>query len=138
MYGNTNNTNHHANATSTNSNTKNRELFTLFTFCNKESFATERITILKLEEDLNIVEELRNFDINSCHCFGPDEEYKLRYIITEIGIERIVNGFKELATIIDKNEKLSSQEVQSSYWPKFSSYVYPSDSKYDSKAWVSS
>ena len=85
------------------------ELFTLFTFCNKESFATERIEIRSLEDDLNIVEELRNFDINKCHCFAPDEEYKLRFIITEIGIDRIIVGFKTIADIIENNEKLSNQ-----------------------------
>ena len=39
------------------------ELFTLFTFCNKE-MALERIVIVPIEEDVDIIQELMTFDIN--------------------------------------------------------------------------
>ena len=92
------------------------ELFTLFTFCNKE-MAMERIEILPLESvdnettsspevscfdpsqefrqslhnvgevDNSILNQLKSFDIDNAHCFDPNEEFKLRQIINDMGID---------------------------------------------------
>jgi len=76
------------------------ELLTLFTFCNKE-LALERIKILSVKSkdnvEVDILEELENFDINNAHCFDPNEELKLRKIISMIGIERLKRCVNDLA-----------------------------------------
>ena len=60
------------------------ELFTLFSFCNKE-LALERVTVIHCPskgEDLTQVVE--TFHLDTAHCFDPNEEYKLRQIIHDI------------------------------------------------------
>lgn len=78
------------------------ELFSLFTFCYKE-LAIERIVVLSLEDgsgggaSFNLATEMRNFDIDNAHCFDPNEEYKLRQIIHDIGVDRLKTSLETLA-----------------------------------------
>jgi hypothetical protein len=81
------------------------ELFSLFTFCYKE-LALERIVVLSLEEgsggggsgaSFDLATEMRNFNIDNAHCFDPNEEYKLRQIIHDIGVDRLKTSLQTLA-----------------------------------------
>ena len=82
------------------------ELFSLFTFCYKE-LAVERIVVLSLEDgtgggssggaSFDLATEMRNFDIDKAHCFDPNEEYKLRQIIHDIGVDRLKTSLETLA-----------------------------------------
>jgi hypothetical protein len=78
------------------------ELFTLFTFCNKE-LALERIYMLSVNskdgDEVDALKELESFDINKAHCFDPNEELKLRSIMNMIGIERLQRCIKTLANV---------------------------------------
>lgn len=65
------------------------ELFTLFTFCNKE-LALQRIEIIFLDgTESTIVQKLKSFNLNDAHCFDPNEEFKLRHIMRNIGLDRL-------------------------------------------------
>ena len=92
------------------------ELFSIFTFCNKE-LALERIHILpvrtKLPDDdgrFDIPGELRSFDINKAHCFGPNEEFKLRAILHEIGVHRFRSCMSALALTYER-KKLEERRI---------------------------
>jgi hypothetical protein len=78
------------------------ELFTLFTFCNKE-LALERIHMVNVKSkdgaEVDTLKELENFNINKAHCFDPNEELKLRTIMNMIGIERLQNCIKNIANL---------------------------------------
>jgi len=87
------------------------ELYTIFSFCNKE-LAVLRVEVLIIEDDeknsesvKNTIQEFKNFDINNCHCYGPDEEMKLRCIIHEVGIERLKHGITTMASILQEKIK---------------------------------
>ena len=54
----------------------------------------------------NIVHKLRNFSIDRCHCFDPNEEFKLRQILHDIGIDRLEYHFKALARSINELSNL--------------------------------
>lgn len=82
------------------------ELFSLFTFCNKE-LALERIEIVFLNDQNNsdeLLTHLLDFDIDSAHCFDPNEEYKLRKIMYDIGIETLKSSLKILGQNLKKTE----------------------------------
>lgn len=91
------------------------ELFSLFTFCNKE-LAIERIHIRPVKTktpgddgQVDIPGELRGFDINRAHCFGPNEEFKLRAILHEVGIDRLADCMAALARTYQR-KKLEQQQ----------------------------
>lgn len=72
------------------------ELFMLFTFCNTD-LALERIQILCIEEDFDPVEAIRTFDINAAHCYDPNEEFRLRYLMLEVvGADALKNSIKAM------------------------------------------
>lgn len=77
------------------------ELFMLFTFCNTD-LALERILIICIEDDFDPVEAIRSFDINSAHCYDPNEEFRLRYLMLEVG------GADALKNSIRAMEKLDT------------------------------
>jgi hypothetical protein len=59
------------------------ELFALFTFCYKE-LAVARVQVVPLGDA-----RVGEFDIDNAHCFDPNEEFKLRQIIHDIGVQRL-------------------------------------------------
>lgn len=86
------------------------ELFMLFTFCNTE-LALERIQILCIEDGFDPIEAFRHFEINSAHCYDPNEEFRLRYLMLEVVGERVLKRsikalkkLKEMGRIITLNE----------------------------------
>lgn len=79
------------------------ELYTLFSFC-REELAVERIEILPLEPQLNVIEMLENFDIEGSHCFNPNEEAKLRKIISQVGSKRFNACIHKLASLFRDRE----------------------------------
>ncbi len=60
------------------------ELFSLFTFCNKE-LALERLELLPLEGGI----QLQRFNIDHAHCFSPNEEFRLRQLLHDMDIARL-------------------------------------------------
>lgn len=86
------------------------ELFTLFTFTVKE-MAIERIELIALgiltKDD--IVKELREFDPSNAHCFDPNEEFRLRNIIEDIGVDKLKERLKEIAEEITKSKRFELQ-----------------------------
>ena len=59
------------------------EIFVLFIFSNKE-LGLEKIEIDLLVDKKTIRTQLENFDIDNAHCYDPNEEYKLKYILLEV------------------------------------------------------
>ena len=81
------------------------ELFTLFTFCNKE-LAGQRITTLSVETDLNfeLVEEMKHFSLDNAHCFSPNEELKLRAIMNDVGLHRLKSCIESVIKVLPRNK----------------------------------
>ena len=76
------------------------EIFTLFCFCNDE-LAAERIEILPLIDTNELIEQLETFNIDEAHCFDPNEEYKLRYLMLEvIGMKKLKRSIVKLKDIL--------------------------------------
>jgi len=78
------------------------ELYTLFTFSSKE-LAMERLEIVFLDDmdPSTMIDEIEklttlNSPIDHSHCFGPDEEYKLRHIIHDVGVENLNEALKAI------------------------------------------
>lgn len=84
------------------------ELFTLFTFNNKEALATERIEIINLDGS-NLAEELKNFSIDEAHCYGPVEEFKLRRVIYNIGVDKLYRAFKGLSKVLENHSDVKKK-----------------------------
>ena len=81
----------------------------LFTFCNKE-LAMERIEILFIDSIEELRAQLDDFDINEAHCFDPNEEYKLRYIMLEIiGKKKFDTLLNCLKKLLDEKDRLKSR-----------------------------
>ena len=57
----------------------------MFSFCNKETFVVERLELLSID-GTDIIDALENFELDKCHAFDPNEEYKMRIIIRDIDI----------------------------------------------------
>lgn len=80
------------------------ELFTLFTFCNKE-LAVERVEIISIGQ-FNFSDLIKSFKgdvanfINNSHCFDPNEEFRLRHIMLNIiGADRLQNCLDVLSEL---------------------------------------
>ena len=78
------------------------ELYTLFTFSSKE-LAMERLEIVFLDDmdPSTMIDEIEKLTtlkspIDHSHCFGPDEEYKLRHIIHDVGVENLNEALKAI------------------------------------------
>lgn len=104
------------------------ELFTLFSFCSKE-LAVDRLEIIFLKpkssnsgkheiidepvDEKKMIEKIRNLahdkisPIDSSHCFGPEEEYKLRSIMNDIGLENLTLAFGQIARALEDKSKMS-------------------------------
>lgn len=91
------------------------ELFMLFTFCNKE-LAVERIEILPIvNEDhtetvhcsspFDVIKEFDEFDLDNAHCFDPNEEYKLRHIIYQIGKQKLTDSIRILVITLKRSRE---------------------------------
>jgi hypothetical protein len=83
------------------------ELFTLFTFCSKETMASERIEILSIDGTVDeVISEIKTFQLENSHCFDPKEEQRIRSIIHLIGPDRLTVCFNVLAESIE-NRKIN-------------------------------
>lgn len=88
------------------------ELFMLFTFCNKD-LALERIQVLCLEEDFDPIEAIRNFDINAAHCYDPNEEFRLRYLMLEVvGAEALKTSIQSMEQLHQMGRIIYLDEIQ--------------------------
>jgi hypothetical protein len=69
------------------------ELFTLFTFSNKD-LALERI---KVRKHPDVTEDVKDFNVDGSHCFDPNEEVKLRHLMLKVvGIETMTESLKHM------------------------------------------
>lgn len=83
------------------------EIFTLLTFCNKE-LALNRIEIVVVPKEgdtydytfRTLTDLMLNFDFDIAHCYDPNEEFKLRKIINNVGKERLIECMKSLANLL--------------------------------------
>ena len=80
-------------------------------FCNMKELVLERIKVLVLKEpssdtlEAEIVNQLQDFDINKAHCYSPNEEYKLKQIISDIGIDKLQGCMTQLVPTISHQTK---------------------------------
>ncbi len=71
------------------------ELYTLFAFCRPE-VAMERLEVIVLNDSMGnsndrlilLAEKLEHFTLDDAHCFDPNEENKLRHLISTVGKEK--------------------------------------------------
>ena len=82
----------------------------LFTFCNKE-LGLERMQIICIDEDIDVVEAIENFDINKAHAFDPNEEYRLRYIMLKVvgkdkdsDKDKVKESFKHIVNLVQQGK----------------------------------
>ena len=76
----------------------------LFTFCNKE-LGLERMQIICIDDDIDVVEEIEKFDIDSAHAFDPNEEYRLRYIMLHVvGADKVKESFKHMVNLVNQGK----------------------------------
>jgi hypothetical protein len=78
------------------------ELYTLFTFC-QETMMFERVVILQIDQT-DPVDALRKFKLEEATCFSKEEEESLRKIIDNIGGQKLIDAFSELASFIEKKK----------------------------------
>ena len=74
------------------------ELCTLFSFM-RQDLAMERVVLVPMNSpDCNVMENLSNFSIANAHCYDPNEENRLRKVISAVGEARFVKQVRDLAT----------------------------------------
>ena len=72
----------------------------VFTFCNKE-LSLERMQIICIDDDVDVVHEIENFDINSAHAFDANEEYRLRHIMLHVvGADKVKESFRHMVNLV--------------------------------------
>ena len=90
----------------------------LFTFCNKE-LGLERMQIICIDDDIDVVEEIENFDIDSAHAFDPNEEYRLRYIMLHVvGADKVKKSFKHMVNLVNQGRVTTIDYKPIDYKPK--------------------
>ena len=74
----------------------------MFTFSSKE-LAMDRLEIVFLDDidPISMIDEIEKLTtlkspIDHSHCFGPDEEFKLRHIIHDVGVENLNEALKAM------------------------------------------
>jgi hypothetical protein len=72
------------------------ELQSVFTFCIKE-LAVERIALLRVGDGAVSRASFEKWTLDSSHCFDPNEEFKLRRLVHDIGLERFTASVRALA-----------------------------------------
>ena len=73
------------------------ELFIMFAFSEDEA-AAERIKLVPLGITReSILESMSSFELEGAHCYDPNEEIKLRAVMTEVGEEKFVGRIRSLA-----------------------------------------
>eukprot|EP00928_Gymnodinium_smaydae_P008031 TRINITY_DN12887_c0_g2_i1.p1 TRINITY_DN12887_c0_g2~~TRINITY_DN12887_c0_g2_i1.p1 ORF type:complete len:652 (+),score=49.96 TRINITY_DN12887_c0_g2_i1:110-1957(+) len=72
------------------------ELLVLFSFVEIES-AKKRVEFVPL--DLGIHSQLRAFDVDSAHCFDPNEERRLRAVINALGVGEFNRKIRRFAEV---------------------------------------
>ena len=78
------------------------ELQSVFTFCVKE-LALERIEVVAVGGDngtFDVRKALSKWSLDEAHCFDPNEEYRLRRLVFDIGEERFYDSVRNLAICI--------------------------------------
>ena len=61
-------------------------------------------------DDLNakkdeILGQLKNFNVNKVHCYDPNEEFKLKQIMYDIGIKKLNECMKLVAPTLERKMK---------------------------------
>lgn len=82
------------------------ELFVVFTFSMSYSTALQRIEILYIDtdEEWDFKDDIRKFNIDDAHCYDPNEEYRLRFLILEvIGKKRLKKAIRYLLKLPDSS-----------------------------------
>jgi hypothetical protein len=91
------------------------ELFMMFAFADEEN-AVARIELVPIEADgvtrESILENMAQFELDDAHCYDPNEEIKLRAVMTEVGEEKFVGRIRALAgKIRAQDAKKAAQRV---------------------------
>ena len=87
------------------------ELYTLFTFRNKD-VVKSMVTILPLcispDEIEGLRRQLRDFKVDDAHCFDPNEELKLRYLMLDVigkdkgtGRDKVAESIRQMNLTVD-------------------------------------
>jgi hypothetical protein len=76
------------------------ELFMMFAFADEED-AVARIELVPIEADgvtrTSILESMAHFKLADAHCYDPNEEIKLRGVMSAVGEEKFVGRIRSLA-----------------------------------------
>ena len=66
------------------------------------------------EENIkDAIDNIESFDIKQAQCFDPNEERKLRIIMTQIGTDRLKNGLDLIAKMLKDKLDQSRQRTLS-------------------------
>jgi len=91
------------------------ELCTLFSFM-RQDLAMERVVLVPMNSaDCDVMKKLANFTIANAHCYDPNEENRLRKVISAVGEARFVKQVRELATAMANNADTSFKMRNSSH-----------------------
>ena len=73
------------------------ELHAVFAFCIKE-LAADRVVVLDAHGGSALRSDLLNWSLDDAHCFDPNEELRLRRLVSIIGKDSFVECVRALAT----------------------------------------
>merc|ERR1712066_492757 len=58
------------------------------------------------EGSTDVAEQLMNFDTNDAHCYDPNEESRVRQVLTAVGSERFNNKIRALGKALSSTSSL--------------------------------
>jgi hypothetical protein len=54
-----------------------------------------------LDDDLDIEDAIKNFDIDKAHAFDQNEEYRLRYLFYVVGGNKVKESFQHMSKLVE-------------------------------------
>ena len=61
----------------------------------------ERISLICIDNDIDVAEEIMSFDIDKAHAFGPNKEYRLRSIMIKVLNENLIReSFRDMINLV--------------------------------------
>jgi len=86
------------------------ELFILFAFARPEQ-AAERALVVPLSPDSDAHDRLESFDSLKAHCFDPNEELRLRRVITAVSADNFNNRIRTWAAKVRKRPHVMGKSI---------------------------
>lgn len=70
------------------------------------------VELIHLDTGNDVLNELKTFDYAYAHCYDPNEEIKIRAVITGVGVVRFHKRIQNLATELTKKTDAQDSPVE--------------------------